>query len=240
MKKPLLILTAILLCITSLFAQQTAIEKSEEFDEPAYGWNKLLQMKNGNTMFFHGTRKNGVEVTVYDSKRKQIASKEMETKLCDLDNMKKAKIIGLYEIAGEAVIFIVQADDRVPTLYRIRVNASTGDIIKEDELGQLPKTSMWQGYAMVFGGVDASDMIVEKDPNSDCYAVIIFNGFAHNRSERIRVLHYDGSHKIINHAFYESPGGKFKYLRFIGAAVDGNKRVFVTTYGHNGNTSDIA
>ena len=240
MRKLLLIAALILLSLGSVFAQQTGIEKSEEFDEPEYGWNKLLQMKNGNTMFFHGTRKNGVEVTIYDSKRKQIATKEMETKLCDLDNMKKAKIIGLYEISGEGVIFLVQADDRVPTLYRIRVNATTGVIIKEDELGQLPKTSMWQGYAMVFGGVDASDMIVEKDPNSDCYATIVFNGFAHNRSERIRVTHYDGNHKAINTAFYESPGGKFKYLRFIGAAVDGNKRLFVTTYGHNGNSSDVA
>ena len=229
-----------LLCMNSLMAQQVGIEKSEEFDEPDYGWNKLLQLKNGNTFFFHSTRKDGIEVVVYNKQRKQIATKTLESKLWDVEKMKKTKIVGLYEINGEPVIFVVQAEDKAPTLYRMRINGTTGAIVKEDELGHLPKASVWQGYAMAFGGVDASDMIVEKDTKSDCYAVIIFNSFAHNRSERIRVTHYDGSHKILNSAFYESPNNQFKYLKYIGSVVDGNKRVFVTTYGHNGNSSDVA
>ena len=239
MKKTIFIIAALLLCFGSLMAQQVGIEKSEEFDEPEYGWNKLLQLKNGNTFFFHSTKKDGIEVVVYNKQRKQIADKTLESKLWDVSKMRNSKIVGLYEINGEPVIFIVQADDRQPTLYRMRINGTTGAIVKEDELGHLPPTSIWYGYAMAFGNADASNIIIEKDPQSDCYAVIFFNGFAHNRSERIKVVHYDGNHKILNSGFYESPNGKFKYLRYIGAVVDGNKRVFVTTYGHNGNSSDV-
>ena len=240
MRKALLIFAAMLLCISALMAQHVGIEKSEEFDEPKAGWNRLMQLKNGNTLFFHSTRKDGIEVTVYNKQRKLIATTSLDSKLWDIDKLKKTKIEALYEINGEPVLFVIQADDKVPTLYRMCLNPNTGAVTKEDELGHLGKTSIWAGYAMAFGGVDASDMIVEKDPNSDCYAVIYFNGFAHNSSERIKVVHYDGTHKVLNTAYYESPGHKFKYLRFIGCVVDGSKRVFVTTYGHNGNTSDVA
>ena len=239
MKKILFIAAAMLLCISSLMAQKVGIEKSEEFDEPDYGWNKLLQLKNGNTLFFHSTKKDGIEVAVYNKQRKQIATNTIDSKLWDVEKMRHTKIAGLYEINGEPVLFVIQAEGKVPTLYRMRINGNTGAIVKEDELGHLPKTSLWQGYAMAFG-VDASDLIVEKDPNSDCYAVIIFNSFAHNRSERIRVIHYDGNHKVLNAAYYESPQGQFKYLKYIGSVVNSNKRVYVATYGYNGNSSDVA
>ena len=240
MKKTLFIIAAMLLYMAPLMAQQFAMEKSEEFDEPEYGWNKLLQLKNGNTFFFHSTKKDGIEVVVYNKQRKQIATQTIESKLWDVSKMKKTKVVGLYEINGEPVLFVIQAEEKEPTLYRMRINPDKGTIVKEDELGHLPKSTVWKGYAMAVGKVDVSDIIVEKDPGSDCYAAIFFNSFAHNRSERIKVVHYDGTHKIINTAFYESPGGQFKYLKYIGSVVDGNKRVYVATYGHNGNSSDVA
>ncbi len=240
MRKPLLIVAAMLLCFNALFAQQAAIEKSEEFEEPEYGWNKLMQLKNGNTLYFHSTRKDGIEVTVYNAQRKQIASKTLESNLWDIGKMKQSKIAGLFEINGEPVIFIVQADDKAPTLYRMRINPNTAAIVKEDKLGYLPKMGMAQGYAIAFGGVDMPDIIVEKDPNSDCYAAIFFDGFSHDRNKRIKVVHYDGTHTILNTAFYDSPDGKYKYLRYIGATVDGNKRVFIASYGYNGKADEDA
>ena len=49
--------------ICMLSAEQFHVEKSVEFDEPEFGWNKLLQLKNGNTFYFHSTRKDGIELT---------------------------------------------------------------------------------------------------------------------------------------------------------------------------------
>ena len=234
MKKVLSVVFVLFFSAATLVAQQFHIEKSVEFDEPEYGWNKLLQLKNGNTFFFHSTKKDGIEVTVYNKQRKQIASRTLESNLWDISKMKQSKIVGLYEINGEPVIFIVQADDREPTLYRMRINPNTGAKLNEAKLGNLPKIGAFAGYALAFGNVDAPDIIVEKDPNSNCYAVIYFDGFAHESNERIKVVHYDGTHKVLNTAFYDSPGGKFKYLRYIGSVVDSDKRVFIATYGYNG------
>jgi len=238
MKKTVSIIAALLLCFCSLMAQQVGIEKSAEFDEPDYGWNKLLQLKNGNTLFFHSTKKDGIDLVIYNKQRKQIATRTLESRLWDVGQMKRSKIVGLYEINGEPVIFIVQADDKSPTLFRMRLNGNTGAIVKEDKLGSLPKSSIWQGYAIAFGNVDMPDIIVEKDPNSDCYATIFFDGFSHETNKRIKVVHYDGTHKVLNTVFYDSPNGKYKYLRYIGSAVDGDKRVFIATYGFNGKADE--
>ncbi len=240
MKKAIYLLCLLAVLSGSTSAQLYHIEKSAAFEEPEYGWNKILQLKNGTTVFLHAANKEGINVVVYDKSRKQIAKKTLTSKLWDERRLKSSKIAGLYEINGEVVLFLAQAEEHQPVLFRLRINATTGAIIKEDDLGSLPKDIPFGGWAVRYGHADPNDIIVEKDPASDCYGVVFFNGFAKDRSERIHVIHYDGSHNIINDAFYESPGGAFKYLRYIGAVVDGNKRLYVTTYGHNGNSEDAA
>ena len=222
MKKTLLSLLAALFACAA-FAQQFKIEKSESFDEPDYGWCKILQLKGGNTFYFHTQNKEGIEVVVFDQKRKKIAEKTIEGRLWDNRKLKSTEILGLYEINGEPVLFMLQADDREPTLYRLRFNPANGALVKEEEVGRLPKVSPFAGYAVVFGNAEPSNIYVDKDPASDNYAVIFFNGFAHNPSERIKVQQFDGTHKKINEAFYESPDKDFKYLMYIGSAVDGNR-----------------
>lgn len=237
MKNTLLIVFALLFGFTIVKAQPK-IETSTSFDEPGDGWNKLIQMKNGNTLFFHFSKKEGVEVTVYDKSRNLISTKEITSELWDPKAMRGSEIEGLYEINGQAVIFLQQTFDRTPTLFRLVFDASTGELVKEKQMGTLPKYGVFAGYAMKYGGVDASDFYVEKDPNSDCYAVVYFNGFAHESGERIKVVHYSGMHKKISTAYYDSPEGKFKYLRFIGMTVDGNKSIHLCTYGFNTNSDE--
>jgi len=237
MKNTLLIVFALLFGITTVKAQPK-IETSTSFDEPEDGWNKLIQMKNGNTLFFHFTKKEGIDVTVYDKSRNQIATKEITSELWEPKKMKTSVVEGLYEINGQAVIFLQQTLDRTPTLFRLIFDANTGELLKEKKLGTIPKYGAFAGYAMVFGGVDASDFYVEKDPNSDCYAVVLFNGFAHESGERIKVVHYNGMHKKISSAYYDSPEGQFKYLRYIGMTVDGEKSVHICAYGFNSKTDE--
>jgi len=89
----------------------------------------------------------------------------------------------------------------------------------------LPRTKLFASSGEI------NDIYVEKDPESDCYAVIYFNGYASDKDERIKVDHFNGEHKLIHSAFYDSPDENFKFLRFIGAVVDGDKRLFVACYG---------
>ncbi len=207
------------------YAQGPKIEKSEAFEEPRSGWNKVLQLKNGNTIFFHFTKKEGIEVNVFDKSRKMSASKSISSELWDPRKMRTTQIMGLYEIKDEAVLFMVQSDGRIPTLYRLRFNGSTGEMTSEDEIGSLPKIN-----TLSFN-TEWNDIVVEKDPQSDCYAVVFFNGVARDPDERIKIIHYNGNHKMINISHYDSPEDAFKFLRFISAVVDADKRVYICVYG---------
>ena len=240
MKKITLVLALMLACIPSLYAQQVKTELSEGFEEPEDGWNKLLQLKNGNTFFFHFTKKEGIQVTVYDKNRKTISNKTLVSELWEPRKMRESVVEGLYEIGGQPVIFLQQLIDRTPSLFRIKLDPNTGEITGEKLISTLPKYKAGSAWAMAFGGVDVGDFYVEKDPASDNYAVINFNSFAHESDERIELIHYSGAggnHKILNRAFYDSPNGQFKYLRFIGMTVDGDKQVFLSTYGFNTKSS---
>lgn len=230
MKKTTLILLAFIACLQTM-AQQPKVIYSPGFDEPEGGWNKLMQLKNGNTFFFHFTKKEGIDLIVYDADHKKKQQRTLTSKLWEPRKMQESTIEGLYEIAGHPVIFLQQLIERTPTLFRIILDANTGAVVDEKQIGELPRYTMGAAFAMAFGGVDAEDFYVEKDPASDDYAVVNFNSFAHESDKRVEVVLYGGEkHDVLNHAFYDSHG--FKYLRYIGMCV-ANKDVFVCTYGFN-------
>lgn len=233
----LLTALAIILCSYTVLAQQSNIQYSVPFEEPEDGWNKVLQLKNGNTFFFHFTKKDGIEINLYGKDRKIIGKKTITSDLWEPKKMRISNIEGLYEINGDAVIFLNQVLHRTPTLFRIVLDGNTGIKKDEREISTLKRYGAGAGYAMLYGGVDPNDFYIEKDPRSDCYAVVNFNGFAGETDERIEVVHYDGGHNVINRAFYDSPEGHFKYLRYIGMTVLGDKQVFLCSYGFNTKSS---
>lgn len=51
-------------------------DKSVAFEEPL-GWSKLVQLKNGNTFFVEFTKKEGINVMLFDATRKKITSEKL-------------------------------------------------------------------------------------------------------------------------------------------------------------------
>jgi len=220
-----------------LLAQQFSTEKSEPFDEPAFGWNKVLQLKNGNTFYFHATTKQGIEVYVYDRNRKLIVGRAVESNLWDKGKMRSTAIKGLFEIGGEPVIFIAQANDRRPTLYRMQLDPATGAVIKEEEIGSQPEMPGFAGRYMLYNNVDMSDMTIEKDTRSDCYAVIFLNSFPYDSSQKIKVVHYNAMHQMLSTASLDAA----VRMTYLAAVVDGDKRVFLLTgRSDRNNNSDFS
>jgi hypothetical protein len=235
MKKILFCLFLILSAANMLSAQKLHVEKSDQFDEPDYTWNQLLQFKNGNTLFFHRKDGKGIEVTVYDKNRKKIAQSFVESDDFDDD----AKIRGLYEINGEAVLFFFRVC-KEPVLFRYRINAETGTLIQKDELGHLehlPSMAIQYKFAL---GAHYSGFDVAKDPNSDFYTVITYDaemGIGSSGKQYITVAHFDGSHKKINEARYAGPPG-YKHFRHEIAVVDGGKAVYLLFCGFKNRVTD--
>ncbi|MFI5196526.1 MAG: hypothetical protein ACHQD8_05505 [Chitinophagales bacterium] len=112
MKKLSGLFIALFVNLVMLHAQAPHIEKSVAFDEPTDGWNKVLLLKSGNTFFFHFTKKEGIEVTIFDKTRKVISDKTLTSDLWDTRKMRSTIIEGLYEINGEPVLFMVQSEGR--------------------------------------------------------------------------------------------------------------------------------
>lgn len=214
-----------------------SVERSTAFEEPEKGASRLLLMKNGNTLFFNFTPKKGIDVTVYNTKHRAKAIVNNAVQSWKQKAMKRASLRGLYEMNGQAVVFIQQVVKKKPCLYRFIFDANSGKLLSEKLIADLPRMGMGAGYAMAFGGVALPDFYVRKDPNSEYYAVAAFNSLAHDRNERIRVVHYSPDHKEINKAFYNSPDGVYKYLNFLDMYVNKDEFVFITAFAYNTRSS---
>lgn len=233
MKRIFLFAGLLLAATGTTLAQAPKVALSAAFPEPENGANRLLLLKNGNTLYFHFTPSDGIRAVVYDANHKQKAQTTLTGKTWEDHDMKRSELKGLYEINGQAVIFLQQLNKRTPTLYRIVVDPQTGRVVKEDQIGELPKYGAFAGYSMLFGHVKPDDFYVEKDPESDYYAVVQFHGFSSETNARIEVVHYSPDHQELNRAFLSSPGNKYKYLDYQAIYVHGADYVFIATYGYN-------
>lgn len=218
-----------LFCLSLVFilgihtaSSQPVVEKSEPIDELYARSSKcLLQLSNGNTFAMRGETKNSFKVIVFDKDRKKVAETSVECEHVKLND----PVLGAYEINGEAVIFCKQYYGRAPSLYRLRLNATTGALIAEDEIVEMPGP----GIGAAAEGGDG--YIIAKDPLSDHYAVAVYRNGAGKDNERVRVFHYDGGHHLLNSAAMPHPNSSIKKFYLMSLAVNGDKSVFVAAYG---------
>lgn len=234
MKHIFLFASLLLIAPDTALSQTPAVALSKAFPEPDNGANRLLLLKNGNTLYFHFTPDDGIRAVVYDANHHQKAQTTLTGKTWEDRDMKRSELKGIYEINGQAVIFLQQVNKRTPALYRIVVDAQTGRVVKEDQIAELPKYGAFAGYSMLFGHVKPDDFYVEKDPESDYYAVVQFYAFSSSTDARIEVVHYSPDHQELNRAFFESPNKEFKYLDYQAIYVHADEYVFVASFGYNG------
>lgn len=135
-----LLSTLLCLCAIIATAQDLKYEMSGPIDVNTAGWDKVLLMPNGNTVLFHFELRKGIIVKVFDKARKEIASKKHICEVLDISvlDRQRAYFKALEAINGEAVLFISQYIDNRETLVRLRVDATTGDLIEEVKLVQSP------------------------------------------------------------------------------------------------------
>lgn len=231
------ITSVILLSLSCLLtnAQFKQIAAGPSFDEPSNGFAKLLQMKNGGVLFFRIGLKDGIDVRVYDAAHKQTAVTSFEPAY---GKLKGGALENVFEINGDAVLLISEVDDKKPVLYRLIIDGTTGKLKSEEKIAELKRVTLGMGYAMAFGGVDMPDFNSSKDPDSDNYAIALFNSFESDRSKRIEIILYGSDNKELSRAFYASPDEKYKYLQFISMAVMGSEKVSVLVNGYNSGGKD--
>ncbi|HTJ11787.1 MAG TPA: hypothetical protein VL547_07170 [Dinghuibacter sp.] len=224
------VLLLLLLFSLPCFAQFKPVAESAPFEEPKTGYAKLIQLKNGNTMYLYMPAKEAIEVKVYDAAHKQKAVKAIAP---GFDQSKYAVVKGVFELGGNVVVTICNYEEHRPELYRIVIDGNNGEKLSVDKLGELDKMTYGKGMGVLFGHVALPDFFVRKDPNSDNYAVVMLNSFESDRNKRILITWYGPDNKEINRAYYTSPSDKYKYMDYLDMAVIGSAQVSVLAYAHN-------
>lgn len=232
-----MIIKKITVCFFFLFtcilvkAQFTKIAEGPEFDEPKSGYTQIVQMKNGGTVFFRITLKEGIDIRIYDPNHKEKVATTIDPAYEKLP--KTASIAGAFEINGDVVILISTYEDNMPVLNRLIIDGVKGRLKKEDRVRELSKMNMGQGYAMLFGGVKMPGFYAKNNLAGNCYAVAAFNTFESDRNKRIEIIVFGADHKQISRSYYSSPEEKYKFLDYLDMEVMDDQRVSLLVNGYN-------
>lgn len=217
-------------------AQLHVIAQSPLFEEPEDGYGRILQLRNGNTAYLRITRKDGIDVRLYDAGHKQIVNTEVNP---SYGKLKSPQVDGIYDLGGNITIFLSETDDKVPTLYRLQIDAQTGKLLETKTIATLKKTGIGQGYAVIMGGVPVPDFLVRKDPSSDNYGVVRYNTFTSDRAERVELIQYNDTGEETGRNFLSSPDEKYKYTQILDFVIVGNT-AHALLYSYNTESSGSA
>jgi len=229
------VLIGALLISSFAIAQVPVVTLGPDFTEPGDGWDKLMQLKNGNTIYLHFAKKEGLVVNMYNANHELAVTDTVHTQLWNAGDLESTEIDGIFEINGQPVIFLQQLVKYNPVMYRLVLDGETGKLLREDKLGEL--STVQHRSVFVDDNLATHDIYVEKDPNSDYYAVAMFTGAAIQKNdsihERIQVLHFSPAHEVINRGWFYLTDTSYSYFSYINMAVQGRERVYLGTVGFN-------
>ena len=233
--KKIFFFTLLLLACFFTNAQFKQIAAGPSFDEPQKGLSRFVLMKDKSVIFFTVTTKDGINVRIYNPEHKETVVTTIQPAY---EKLKGEGLEGFFEIKGDLVLLISEIQDKAPVLYRLVIDGKTAKLKSEEKIGELKRINMGMGYAMAFGGVPMPDFYASKDPDSDNYAIVLFNSFESERSKRIEIVLYGSDNKELSRAYYASPDEKYKYLEFVSMAVMGSEKVSVLVNGYNSKGKD--
>lgn len=200
---PRIFVTLLLTSFFSAKAQFKQIAAGPQFEEPATGNARLLQMSNGNTVFVHFTTKEGYNIRVYDATHteKVVANYAPAYERFNVPPKESAYsfytpnheiVRGFFELNNECVLFIEEADKKKTALYRVTLDLTTGKPKEEKELFVLKKEGRFR---------------VVKSPVGEGYSILILGTIANadKSAGGPQVYLYDKLHKEINKAVCISP-----------------------------------
>ncbi|MCW3121707.1 MAG: hypothetical protein JWQ38_1199 [Flavipsychrobacter sp.] len=177
---------------------------------PETGVNRVLCMKNGNTVLLHFEVAKEITVKVFDSTHKQIASKQQDSRLLDLYVIKESVFKGLFEVNGEAVLFVEQLHLSKYCLIRLRFNATTGNLIEEKQIGESKSSTKRTSYFTM------------KNKEEDGYAILFSTEVPQFLDCKIYVAYYNSKHEIVKEVPINIDRKNYDYLRVGNASAQPN------------------
>ncbi len=196
--------------IDTCYGQGKNYDLSAPIDLKQTGWNKVLYLKNGNTMLFNFDRNMPVIVKVFDSAHKEIASQKHLCRILDISRFETAVFKGLYDVNGEAVLFFEQEHLSKRGLVRIRFNCNNGKIIEEKLMGES------SGFARPM------QFYVMKNKEDDDYEILYCTEVAQLKQCDLHVTYYNSKHESIKDIPLDVDRKKYDLLYVVGAESQPN------------------
>lgn len=202
--------------VTSLFAQDKPCEISAPVDLPLDGWNKVLMMRNGNTVLLHMEQNKPLVVKIFDKDRKEIASQKHLFDILNIHRLEDVVFKGFYDIDGEAVLFFQQSYENKESLIQLSFDPNDGKLIGEKLMLQSTSTNK------------STDYYILKPPSIDSYMVFCY---------RDMTLHFDANPEL---CFFNAKHDKYKsvpvdidvkdnrWMTYDGANLDAYGNVCIT------------
>ncbi|PZF74079.1 hypothetical protein [Taibaiella soli] len=202
--KKLITLFAAVLLYTAAGAQAAKIVYSDPIEIPAVGYNKLLQVRNGNTLLLHFEPYKGIVLKVFDKSHKEIASQKHTCEIVDINALNQADFKGLFDINGEAVLFIQQPYLSRMSLMRLRIDANTGKLLKEEVVERAPTFK------------NETIFYVQQFSGKDQYAILHYKNLAFMPDEKIKISIWSSKNEKLREVSIDKPFEELHTMRYNG------------------------
>lgn len=225
------ILSLIPLCLMGLCSQgQFKVTGESTVFKPEGGTLQIEMLPDGSTMVVLNNSNAGVQIDFYDPQFKKISSREI--------NSAAIKQAGTYTPVfplsdGNMMMLLRTEVNKVKEIHRVLLNGKSGEVVREEKLGELKKSGAMENAAKLWGGVPDPAFNIVTSKNRSYYAIIAMNSFESDRNKRIEVVIYDKSHKELARAFYVSPDDRFKYMRYLSAEITDEGKTYIVAEGRN-------
>ncbi len=189
---------------------QNKYDVSAPINLPRTGVNKVLSMKNGNTMLFHFEPTKDISVVIFDSLHKEIANTKVSTRILDLYIIADAEFKGMYEINGEGVLFFDQAHLGKHRLIRVSINAQNGVLTDEKLVAESPSANKRTLF------------FVMKDKSDDGYAILFSTDIPQFRDCKVSLIYYSYKHEQLKEIPIDVARKKYDYMYIVHAESQSN------------------
>ena len=208
-----LLLLALLVICTKARSHNSQL--SEKIDISHNGWDKVLQLSNGNTFLFHFEARKAIVIKVFSPDRKEISSQRFIGQLVDVSALENSELHGIYEINGEPVVFISQHINNRNTLVALRFHPESGTLVREQELATSPSFQKSNSYSLV------------KNTTLGGYVVFCMKDLQANHTETLNLLVFDENHNLVKTVPVTINTSEYDYTKHVSTCIGQDGSVIV-------------
>lgn len=228
MKRVYLLLIS-LLCAFFGQAQFFQVTEGPLFPSPEKGVVKLLQMKNGSTVYIHFDPDSGIHVQVYEPEYRVRTETRFMPSISKRNN---GVVEGIFEMNADVVLMISESGEDESNLYRILIDGKTAKPKEEQRIARVKLNEPGKVRGKAADPVHPV-FSVRYDSKGSGYAVAIINKFKSDTSKLVEIIMYTNDNRETFRQHYSTKKEKYSNLQLVDMAVTGINKAAAVIYGYN-------